>query len=601
MALSSPPRRNANRIVRQMDKTVGILGGGQLGRMLTEAANRLNIRVVSLDRENAPAKQVNSVPSHVDGSFTDEEAIRRLAQRCNVLTVEIEHVNVDVLEDVAKDGNVEVHPSPRAIRVIQDKYMQKQHLARREIATAPSVALSESPSREEVERVAQSIGFPLMLKSRTNAYDGRGNFPIRSEDDIDEALKALEDRPLYAEQWAKFKMELAVMVVKTMEDAAGDWKGSTLAFDVVETVHEDSICKLVHAPAWNAPADALEGAKVLARRAVASFPGRGVFGVEMFLLEDGGLLINEIAPRVHNSGHHTIEACSVSQFEAHLRAILGLPICPEGLRLNMDAVMLNILGGARPDSHLEIAQRALSVPRASVHLYGKGSGRPGRKMGHVTVTANSILQALGKMGPLIAIADRIRAERQPEGSTSQAKVRQQEARVSTRSGLPSGTGRALVSVTMGSDSDLQVMLPAIKTLRDLDVPVECDITSAHRTPEEMVEFAKSASSRGIKVIIAGAGGAAHLPGMLASETHLPVIGVPVKGSSLDGLDSMLSILQMPVSALPVGLHQEYLTPSSPVSPWRRWPSTSRSTRRSWRRAYWPLQTSGSKTASWRSE
>jgi len=273
-----------------MDRTLGVLGGGQLGRMLTEAANRLNIKIVTLDAEGAPAKQVNSATNHVNGAFTDPQAIRKLAQQCDVITVEIEHVDTGVLEELAAGTAIEVQPSWRTIRVIQDKFKQKEHLSTYGIATANSVAL-ETGELEEVDKIGKELGYPLMLKSRTEAYDGRGNYPIRSPQEIREALAALGGRPLYAEQWADFKCELAVMVVKIKDDASvHGWEKITLAYSVVETVHEDSICKLVYAPARNVPEAVRQKAQILAQRAVAGLWGRGVFGVEMFLLGNGRTL-----------------------------------------------------------------------------------------------------------------------------------------------------------------------------------------------------------------------------------------------------------------------------------------------------------------------
>lgn len=281
-----------------MDRVIGVLGGGQLGRMLTEAANRLNISVVTLDAEGSPAKQINANADHVNGSFKDPKAIRRLARKCDVLTVEIEHVDTDVLEELAsgteirddrtlvKGSKVEVHPSWRTIRVIQDKYRQKEHLLGLGIATARSLLL-EDASTEGLEQIAGKLGYPLMLKSRTEAYDGRGNHPVRSASEIRTALDTLRDRPLYAEEWADFQAELAVMVVKTENDPTEDCEKATLAYPVVETVHEDSICKLVYAPARSVSSTVMQEAQNLARRAVAGFWGKGVFGVEMFLLRDG--------------------------------------------------------------------------------------------------------------------------------------------------------------------------------------------------------------------------------------------------------------------------------------------------------------------------
>lgn len=281
---------------------VGVLGGGQLGRMLTEAANRLNIKIVTLDAENAPAKQINATASHINGSFADKDAVRQLAEVCDVMTVEIEHVNTDVLEDLSRGIRTgddwmtvrstqrEIQPSWRTIRTIQDKFNQKEHLQARQIPTAFSLALEEPTRSQELETIGQQLGYPFMLKSRTEAYDGRGNYPVKSTKDIPSAISALQNRPLYAEKWANFKMELAVMVVKTKDDADLDWQQSTIAYPVVETVHEDSICKLVYVPARGVPTSVLENTQELARRAVATFWGKGVFGVEMFWLGDGKCL-----------------------------------------------------------------------------------------------------------------------------------------------------------------------------------------------------------------------------------------------------------------------------------------------------------------------
>ena len=308
------------------------------------------------------------------------------------------------------------------------------------------------------------------------------------------------------------------MVVKT--------KDEVLSFPTVETVQTNSICQAVYAPARNVSRSISQEAQELARRAVAAFDGKGVFGVEMFLLNDDTLRLCEVACRVHNSGHYTIEACSISQFDAHLRAILDLPIPPESLKLRQPAIMLNLLGGTSPDSHLKIIEDALSVPNTSIHLYGKGAARPGRKMGHITITAPTMNEATTLMQRLVGpmeghatLSESLRATPRPP---------------------------PIVAVLMGSDSDLPTLVPGLRLLRDyFGIEAEVEITSAHRTPQYMAEYASNAASRGIKVLIAAAGGAAHLPGMLAAHTSLPVIGVPVKASTLDGVDSLYSIVQMP--------------------------------------------------------
>ena len=266
----------------------------------------------------------------------------------------------------------------------------------------------------------------------------------------------------------------------------------------------------------------------------------------------GKLLVNEIAPRPHNSGHYSIEACPISQFDAQIRAILGLPIPLDGtsfLTPDTNAVMLNILGGAQPDTHLAVAEAALSISGARIHMYGKGAARPGRKMGHVTVVAGSMAQAQRQIKPLIELVDKIRAERQRTPPRTVARTLDPiEPTASTPRKTP------LVAITMGSESDRLVLEPGIELLKQLGISHLVTVTSAHRTPEKMFKFAREAASQGFRVIIAAAGGAAHLPGMIAALTSLPVIGVPVKASVLDGLDSLLSIVQMPVSAFVSRLH-----------------------------------------------
>eukprot|EP00475_Leptophrys_vorax_P038972 TRINITY_DN69620_c0_g3_i2.p1 TRINITY_DN69620_c0_g3~~TRINITY_DN69620_c0_g3_i2.p1 ORF type:complete len:374 (+),score=4.48 TRINITY_DN69620_c0_g3_i2:217-1338(+) len=298
--------------------------------------------------------------------------------------------------------------------------------------------------------------------------------------------------------------------------------GELKSFPVVETTHRDNICNTVVAPA-GVPAEVEARAMAVAELAVGSLAGAGVFGVELFLLADGRVLLNEVAPRPHNSGHYSIEACHVSQYEQHLRAVLGLPLGDPSLKVPA-AAMVNLLGEADGDEGFEISQRilqqALRVPGASIHWYNKSEMRAKRKMGHITVVGSSRAEVMERMASLVPSA---MGEGAGEGSKAPP----------------------LVSIIMGSDSDLPVMKAAAQILDFFQVPYELTIVSAHRTPDRMFAFARSAHRRGIQCIIAGAGGAAHLPGMVASMSPLPVIGVPVRGSALDGMDSLLSIVQMP--------------------------------------------------------
>jgi phosphoribosylaminoimidazole carboxylase len=280
-----------------MDRTIGLLGGGQLGQMLCEAANPLGIKVIILDAENSPAKQVNAKNAHIDGSFVDEAKILELARQVDVLTVEIEHVNTQVLEKIATEGvevigengektmkKVEVQPSWKTIRTIQDKFLQKVHFIANEVSTVASKEVESNPAA--LHAIGLEYGYPFMLKAKKDAYDGRGNFAVKFQHDIPKALEALKGRELYAEKWANFTMELAVMVVKTDDGTSKDGS-STVAYPAVETIHEDSICKLVYLPPRRVSKKVQREAQELARKTVGSLWGKGVFGVEMFLMDTG--------------------------------------------------------------------------------------------------------------------------------------------------------------------------------------------------------------------------------------------------------------------------------------------------------------------------
>jgi len=483
------------------------------------------------------------------GSFTDAASVAAFAAAeggIDILTAEIEHVDAAAMDAVAAAG-VDVEPTPSTLRLIQDKWAQKAHFAGAGVPVAP---FAKVDSRAEGEAAGEAFGFPFMLKSRRGAYDGKGNAVVRSAADLEAAAASLGGwRPgaLYAEAWAPFVKELAVMVGR-------DRAGATVAFPVVETVHRDSICWVTEAPA-DVPEGSRTAAAAMAQAAVAALDGAGVFGCEMFLLPDGGLLLNEVAPRPHNSGHYTIEACPTSQYEQHLRAVMGWPLGDASLAVGC-AVMLNILGEADGEegevaAHARMAA-AYSTPGASVHWYGKHAVAKGRKVGHITLVAPDRASArarLAQIDPGAAKAlegtGRVEAGATAAGGGVGGEAPPSPAPSSSK-GEFGGTG-APVAIIMGSDSDLATMRPAAEALEELGIACDVTVVSAHRTPDRMLAFARSAPARGVRVIIAGAGGAAHLPGMVASLTHLPVVGVPVvpAGARLDGVDALLSIVQMP--------------------------------------------------------
>ncbi|KAJ3280593.1 phosphoribosylaminoimidazole carboxylase ade2 [Borealophlyctis nickersoniae] len=497
--------------------------------MLVEAAQNLNVSLAILDSPSNPASELSASAPHVHGSFKDRAKIHELAKKVDILTVEIEHVDTEALESAQNEYGVACHPSPATIRVIQDKYNQKVAM---QAAGIPLPEFRELPAGSEAAALAVAateggFGFPVMLKSRTLAYDGRGNRVVRSADDIPAAIQELGGGPtrggpgLYIEKWVPFTKEIAVMVAKSTT-------GEVKSYPVVETVQKDNICHIVLAPAQVDGGDVSVRARQIAEASVRGLDGAGIFGVEMFLLPNNDIILNEIAPRPHNSGHYTIEACHTSQFEQHLRCILGMPLGSCDLKVPA-AAMVNILGVGDGEQGmadtLKPCKVAIGVPGATVHMYGKKECRKGRKMGHVTIVGNTMEEVLERVKQILG------AEKKEEGSSSAE---------------PSWTRLApQVGIIMGSDSDLPKMSAAAAILEEFGVPYEISVVSAHRTPDLMFEYARAARERGIKVIIAGAGGAAHLPGMVAALTTLPVIGVPIALKHLEGQDSLLSIVQMP--------------------------------------------------------
>jgi len=502
---------------------VACLGGGQLGRMMALESPRLNIQMSFLDPKGltCPASQVSR--SILTGSLHDAESIRAIAAGCDVLTVEIEHVGVETLQELEQEG-VNVQPSSRVLQIIRDKYSQKVHFASNSIPLPPFCVTS---SIQDIKDACQQLGLPIMLKARRGAYDGKGNAVLETADEVAimECLAKLAcpvsttttttetALDLYAEGWIDFDCEVAVMVVKSATETA--------AYTAVNAIQQDSICRVVLAPARNISTSVRENCESLAKAAINSLGigASGMFGVELFITKQGKILLNEIAPRPHNTGHYTQNACATNQFEQHLRGICGFKLGSTDMLVEA-AAMVNVLGAETMEDTLKSSNAALALPRAVVHWYGKDTNVKGRKMGHINVTGNSHSEVDDSLKTLLEL------EGIPLSLLSFGKM-------------------PLVGVIMGSHSDLPTMNAAVEMLRKFGVSYEVDIVSAHRTPDKLVQYSREAAGRGLRVIIAGAGGAAHLPGMVAAMTPLPVIGVPVKTSTLSGVDSLYSIVQMP--------------------------------------------------------
>lgn len=466
----------------------------------------MGIELVFLDPDtNSPAKQICASSKHVTGKFTDAKAIEELAAKCDVLTIEIEHVNTAVLKEIKKQGRVRICPDPDDIEIIKDKYKQKENI--KKVLGDDSVAeqYAVDSTAEALHALGDKLAYPYILKSRTDAYDGRGNCVVKSKDETGDALTALANRPLYGEKIVSFRRELAVMVLRTLD-------GDVYSYPCVETEHEENICKVVYAPASISLEDSY-AARHLAETAIRkTMTGAGIFGVELFHLSDGRIILNEIAPRPHNSGHYTIEACTISQYEAHLRVITGQKLPPLPTKQNCSAIMYNLLGAQDPEYISQISKRMEGIQGTTLHLYGKAASRPQRKMGHIAITGETMAECKYALSQLL-------------GTPTEEPVK--------------------VLVCMGSSSDGPSMQACCDMLTEFGVGYHKEIISAHRQPEKLRLWSTQAVEKGYLIIIAAAGGAAHLPGMIAAQCPLPVIGVPINATSLDGMDSLLSIVQMP--------------------------------------------------------
>ncbi len=381
-------------------KVLGVLGGGQLGRMLALSAANLGVKVKVLDPSERPPAGVAA--QAVKGHFRDANSVQDFAAGVDVLTVEIEHVDAATLVALEDKGSIDVQPAAKTIAVIQDKFAQKQYFQKAGVALGD---FCDIPDEAALIRAGNEYGYPLMLKSKRLAYDGRGNYVVHNPAEHAAAVAKLGGygHGLYAEKWQDFGKELAVMVVRSRS-------GEIKLYPVTETIQRDNICHVTETPA-RIPNAARIAAEKLARQAVSNLQGAGMFGVEMFLVGDE-VLLNEVAPRVHNSGHYTIDGCVTSQFENHVRAMLDLPLGDTSLKTG-HVIMLNILGEADGAQGEAIAQnlinRALATPGCSVHWYDKNGVTKGRKIGHINIVGKNMREARARLKALDSSAfDRLR-------------------------------------------------------------------------------------------------------------------------------------------------------------------------------------------------
>ena len=370
-----------------MSKILGIIGGGQLGMMLTEAAQNMKeeiSKVIVLDpTENCPAAKVGA--EQIIADFKDEESIKKLSELSDIITYEIESGNSDVLKKL--EANTEINPSPETLRIIQDKFLQKQFLQENGIAVAE---FEKVENREELEKMIEKLGLPLLLKTRRDAYDGRGNYKINSKSDIDDALDLFAGKTLMVEKFVNFQKEVSVI-------AARNTKGEISTYPVVENLHENNILRMTIAPG-RVSEKVRKEAEDVAHKTMEVLHGAGVFGREMFVTQDERILINEIAPRVHNSGHHTLQSSTISQFELHLRAILGMELGDTAIK--SPTIKYNILGPHTFKGEYNVLHR--EEENIFLKMYGKLESKPQRKIGHINIVDK---KNVGIEGLLLQVED----------------------------------------------------------------------------------------------------------------------------------------------------------------------------------------------------
>jgi 5-(carboxyamino)imidazole ribonucleotide synthase len=357
--------------------TIGVLGSGQLGRMFAIAARRMGYRVHTLSPdEDTPTGQVADV--EINAPYEDLDAVRRFANGVDVVTFEFE--NVPAAAAAAAAEFAPVRPGGHVLHIAQHRLREKTFLSE---AGLPVTPFRRVRSMEELQQAARDLGLPAVLKTAGFGYDGKGQYRIKTPQDFPAAWEAVGEQEAVLEAFIDFQCEISVVAAR-----GGD--GAFVHYGAVENQHRNHILDVSIAPARIRPEIAREAIE-LARAVLEKLEVVGVLCVEFFVQENGRLLINELAPRPHNSGHFSFDANLTSQFEQQLRAVCGLPL--GDTRQFGPAAMANLLGDIWDRGEPDWAA-AVGVPTVKLHLYGKAEPRPGRKMGHLTAVAPTLEQAL---------------------------------------------------------------------------------------------------------------------------------------------------------------------------------------------------------------
>ena len=361
--------------------TIGIIGGGQLGRMLAISARQMDYKTIVLDPDTgSPTAQV--ADGQIAEAYESRDASRELARATDVITYEFENVDADSVSAAAELAPV--HPSASVLRTTQHRIHEKNALLKAGISVAP---FRQIESLADLKNAAEYLGYPMVLKTATEGYDGKGQAIITRAEDIEHSYELLASRrtQLIVEQFVQFKMEISAICARTAD-------GQTATFPPAENIHRNHILDVSIVPP-RVPHGVIENARLLATEVAVQLDVVGLIAVEMFVTKENELLVNELAPRPHNSGHYTMDGCDISQFEQLVRVLSGMPIMEP--KLHSPTVMVNLLGDVWEDTDGDPDwARALELPGVSLHLYGKAEPRGGRKMGHINVTADTVEDAL---------------------------------------------------------------------------------------------------------------------------------------------------------------------------------------------------------------
>ena len=367
--------------MKAIDKKIGIIGGGQLGKMMILEAKRLGFYVVTLDPD--PDCSAHSVSDeHMVASFFDEAAFNELSNKVDVITYDLEGIDAEALSKLERGGKP-VYPSAESLKLIQDKFVQKTTLQNKGILVPKLEAIN---TLDDLRNYAARNGYPICLKTCKGGYDGKGVYAIKTEADLENGFNTLGagQKPLMVEEFINFKIEVSVVATRGID-------GSKVVYPVVDNTHVNNICDVSIVPV-NLPANVIDTIKQTAEKVMDIFAGVGTFAVEMFIGQNNEVYVNEVAPRPHNSGHYTIEGCRVNQFENHVRAVVGLPLGDTSL-LHGAVLMRNLLGQSDGRATVEGLEEAYKLPGVNVHIYGKPVSKKLRKMGHYTVTAATLDEA----------------------------------------------------------------------------------------------------------------------------------------------------------------------------------------------------------------